>query len=97
MSDFLFYTAGAFVLLMSLTVAVRVGFYVGKHVPYTRTFREEISRRAWIALTYVKVTIGIIIPPYGRRLRRKRQEAREAYMASLKPMERQPWWDARDE
>lgn len=84
--DALFYASGITALTVSLLVALRVGFYVGKHSPYNTRLRDEVLRRVRIMVVYAKVTLGVIIPAYGRRLRRKRAEAIKEYLDNLAPI-----------
>lgn len=93
--DTLAYALGAVALLASLAVAVRVGFYVGKHAPYSRSLREEVARRYRVLTVYVRAFLAVVSPAYKRRWDRQRAEARQAFRDSLVPIERAPW--ARDD
>lgn len=80
---------GFTILALALTIlSLRAGFYVGKNVPYSRSLREELLRRAGIAVVYVQAFVAVLIPSYHRRLHRKRKEALEEYKRSLRPIER---------
>lgn len=76
---------------VGLVVGVKVGFDLGKRVPYGRSLREEAARRYGVLTVYVRAFLSVVSPAYKRRWDRQRADALEAFRASLKPIERAPW------
>lgn len=79
------------VWIASCLFMLKAGFYLGKYAPHNRSLRGEIGRRFRILNAYVKAFIGVLIPAYGRRQKRKRAEAAQAFRDNLVTIERAPW------